>query len=153
MAGVKARSDKDYYEKHLGQEISDSTWYRVLRNIKSIHPKGEYDKNDLELYAKLRKEYKNLCLNSEDFAILWQKITDFKHGETVEYRGDSFKKYLLRSIPYRLPLATFYSWFQKCNLSFKKDRVYKTKQLMPIICMAQVWFLKKVRDDNSVTEI
>lgn len=139
---VRASKDKTLYQEKLGREISDATWLRVLNSIKSMTPEGVYDEKDLELYATLRKENPRLPVDLKEFSEVWKRIQDFKCGQT-EYKGENFKKYLLRSLPYNLPLPTFYRWFQRAKMPFKASKMYKTEELLPIVGMAQCWFLKK----------
>ena len=138
------RELKDFYESKLGKPISDSSWYRVCDCLRGTC--GEVTKENLEVYAKMRKACARLPIELSEFIQIWQSVQTLRNSNEEAITGSQFRKMLTQNIPSRIPDITFYRWFIRAGLNFRKRNEYTPEQLIPVTVSAWCWYLRKSKE-------
>ncbi|MEA5507479.1 hypothetical protein VB735_31180 [Halotia wernerae UHCC 0503] len=144
----KYRHLKQIYERKMGKEISDITWYRVVAFLKqrfSFNVESANAQKIVETFAGLKQRYSALTPASKGFNERWQV---FKHFYELDasYNGKSFLVALADYLKINLddvPRSTRYYWFEKAGLSFKAENTYQCKDLALVAFVAAKWAINK----------
>jgi hypothetical protein len=140
---LQSRTLKKIYERALGREISDRTWYQILKNFRLA--KIPLSETSLKMLAEFRKIFPRLPVHSPDFLIVWnasQKVTSFQVSEMC---CKDFKDWLLETMPIKPPKSTTYKWFQQAQTPYKANLLYPTKKLIIVSAFAYTWLEKEKR--------
>lgn len=140
----ESRTLKDFYESKLGKPISDSSWYRVCDCLRGAC--GEITRENLEMYATLRRACARLPIQLSEFIQIWQEVQTLKNSNEEAIIGSQFRKTLTKNIPSRIPDITFYRWFIRAGLNFRKRNEYTPSQLIPVTVSAWCWYLRKSKE-------
>ena len=135
---------KDFYESKLGKQISDSSWYRVCDCLRGAC--GEITRENLEMYATLRRACARLPIQLSEFIQIWEEVQTLKKSDSEVIVGSQFRKMLTKNIPSRIPDITFYRWFIRAGLNFRKRNEYTPSQLIPVTVSAWCWYLRKSKE-------
>ncbi|MBW4456490.1 hypothetical protein [uncultured Nostoc sp.] len=145
---AKYRHLKQIYQREMGKEISDITWYRVVAFLKqrfSLDVESASAQKIVETFAGIRRRYGALTPASKGFNERWQV---FKHFYELDasYNGKSFLVALADYLKINLddvPRSTRYYWFEKAGLSFSAENIYHCKDLALVAFIAAKWAINK----------
>ncbi|MBD2303233.1 hypothetical protein H6G80_29965 [Nostoc sp. FACHB-87] len=145
---VKYRQLKQIYERNIGKQISDITWYRVVAFLKqrfSLKVESANAQEIVETFAGLRRRYGALTPASKGFNERWQV---FKHFYELDasYNGESFLVVLADYLKINLddvPRSTRYYWFSQAGLSFNALNTYHSKDLALVAFVAAKWAINR----------
>lgn len=145
---VKYRQLKQIYERNIGKQISDITWYRVVAFLKqrfSLNVESANAQEIVETFAGLRRRYGALTPSSKGFNERWQV---FKHFYELDasYNGKSFLVALADYLKINLddvPRSTRYYWFSQAGLSFNALNTYHSKDLALVAFVAAKWAINR----------
>ncbi|MBD2359414.1 hypothetical protein H6G41_33375 [Tolypothrix sp. FACHB-123] len=145
---AKYRQMKQIYERKMGKQVSDITWYRVVAFLKqrfSLNVESRNAQEIVEMFAGLRRRYGALTPASKGFNERWQV---FKHFYELDasYNGKSFLVALADYLKINLddvPRSTRYYWFSQAGLSFNAFHTYHSKDLALVGFVAAKWAINK----------
>lgn len=143
------RTLKNYYEKELGKEVSDSSWYRVMASIRACG--DEVNKDSVLYYAQLKKVNTHLPIELTSY----REIIDMskKVLNQADFSGRDFENFLRSYIPYAIPKPSLYRFFHKAGVHYSKQRTYQASVLVPVLVNACVWALKQKRKVQQASVI
>lgn len=141
---LSSRPLKDFYESKLGKKISDSSWYRIQDCLRGTC--GEVTLENLETYATMRKACQRLPIELSEFTQVWQEVETIRNSKEELIVGSKFRKILSQKIPSSIPDITFYRWFYRAGLNFRKREEYTPSSLVPVVVSAFCWYLRKTKE-------
>ncbi|MEM9925798.1 MAG: hypothetical protein AAF915_18955, partial [Cyanobacteria bacterium P01_D01_bin.50] len=100
----------------------------------------------LEMYATLRRACARLPIQLSEFIQIWQEVQTLRNSKEETIIGSQFRKTLTKNIPSRIPDITFYRWFIRAGLNFRKRNEYTPEQLIPVTVSAWCWYLRKSKE-------
>ncbi|MBD2207460.1 hypothetical protein H6G33_34275 [Calothrix sp. FACHB-1219] len=145
---AKYRQLKQIYERKMGKQVSDITWYRVVAFLKqrfSLNVESANAQEIVEMFAGLRQRYGALTPASKGFNERWQV---FKHFYELDasYNGKGFLVALADYLKINLddvPRSTRYYWFSQAGLSFNAFHTYHSKDLALVGFVAAKWAINR----------
>jgi hypothetical protein len=148
---------KAQYVAVLGREISDSTWYSIVRNlcqVRRINKPSEIRVVDIKLLATLRKDNPRMPINADDFTNIMVRIDDFSKIFKAELMTcEDFKRWIVSEIPYpytkQVPASTIYRWFQLAGTPYKRGKTYPKIELLKVFVYAIAWLERRKRADSK----
>lgn len=145
---AKYRQLKQIYERNMGKQISDITWYRVVAFLKqrfSLNVESANAQEIVETFAGLRRRYGALTPSSKGFNERWQVFKHF-YELNASYNGKSFLVALADYLKINLedvPRSTRYYWFSQAGLSFNALNTYHSKDLALVAFVAAKWAINR----------
>lgn len=147
-------------EDKLGRYMSDSTWYRLRKNL---HQAGIPDDNFLaafELIAAMNKgktsRKARISFISSNFIDIWKKVQSLSSSQqNLKCSCSAFRKMLEEEMEYKprdryckgkyIGINTmWYRWFSDAGCPYSSDETYTLKELMGVAANAFSWNQKQV---------
>ncbi|MFN6568229.1 hypothetical protein [Dendronalium sp. ChiSLP03b] len=139
---------KQAYERELGKEIADITWYRVVATLKqhfNFNVLSSDASKIVETFASFKRRYGSFTGRGEGFSERWQAFRHFYEIDTL-FHGGEFLKLLAEHLKINLddvPRSTPYYWFERAELSFSTENIYHSKDLALVAFVAAKWAINK----------
>ncbi len=139
---------KQVYERELGKEIADITWYRTVSILKqhfSFNVLGSDANKIVETFAGFKRRYGSFTGRGEGFSERWEAFKHFYEMD-AQYHGEEFMKLLADYLKINLdhvPRSTPYYWFERAELSFSAENIYHCKDLALVAFVAAKWAINK----------
>lgn len=145
---AKYRKLKQVYERELGKEIADITWYRTVSILKqhfSFNVLGSDAQKIVETFAGFKRRYGSFTGRGEGFSERWEAFKHFYEMD-AQYHREEFMKLLADYLKINLdhvPRSTPYYWFERAELSFSAENIYHSKDLALVAFVAAKWAINK----------
>ncbi|WP_138505730.1 hypothetical protein [Nostoc sp. PA-18-2419] len=139
---------KQVYERELGKEIADVTWYRVVATLKqhfNFNVLSSDASKIVETFAGFKRCYGSFTGRGEGFSERWEAFKHFYYMDKL-YHGEEFMNLLADYLKINLddvPRSTPYYWFERAELSFSALDIYHCKDLALVAFVAAKWAINK----------
>ncbi|GAX45527.1 hypothetical protein NIES4075_65480 [Tolypothrix sp. NIES-4075] len=145
---TKYRKLKQVYERIIGKDISDITWYRTVSILKQ-HFKLEVESPNalliVEAFADLKRKYA-FSFKAADFEERWSLFKDFYEAKDTEYTCKQFLDLLANRLKIDLkevPRSTRYYWFERAGVQYQADEYRPSKNLALVAFVAAKWAINR----------
>lgn len=147
-------------EDKLNRYMSDSTWYRLRKNL---HQAGIPDDNfqaAFELIAAMNKgkqsRQSRISLVTSNFVDIWNRVQSLsKYEQNLKCSCSEFRKMLETEMEYKpkdryckgkyIGINTiWYRWFANAGCPYESDTSYTLKELMGVAALAFTWNQKQI---------
>jgi hypothetical protein len=145
---AKYRRLKKVYEKEVGKEVSDSTWSRVVSSLKQqfdFHVESPNSEKLVKVIGDFKRRYRTFSGRSEGFNERWEAFKYF-YDMNKDFSGRGFLNALANYLQINLkdvPRSTKYYWFNKADINYKSDQMYKSSDLALVAFIACKWAINK----------
>ena len=146
---TKYRRLKKAYERIMGKEVSDITWYRTASTLKrhfnfNVEALGAL--LIVEAFADLKKRYAAFSFKTSDFEERWSLFKDFYEAKDTEYTCKQFLDLLADRLQIDLkevPRSTRYYWFERVGVQYQADEHRHSKDLALVAFVAAKWAINR----------
>jgi hypothetical protein len=147
---MNTRQHKKLYERYLGKEICDQTWYRIRAGLKRFEiTESQYDKA-LPILAKLKKNHESLPILQDSFMDIWQVIVKSEEQfSTPNLTCSKFRNWLESGMRLKPHKSQVYKWFSYAGCPFRKEKSYPLNDLICIAAFAYTWQSRKTKKIES----
>lgn len=146
---AKYRQLKQAYERIIGRDISDITWYRTVSILKQ-HFKLNVESSSalliVEAFADLKRKYAAFSFRTSDFEERWSLFKDFYEAKEAKYTCKQFLDLLAQRLGIDLedvPRSTRYYWFDRAGVQYQADEYRPSKDLALVAFVAAKWAINK----------
>ena len=133
------RKLKAIYSRSLGKDISDTSWYRVVSEMRISLKFDLFDPNApliLRKIALLKRTHRNFRISGNTFQECWQLFQEYYYSKKcftcAEFLLDLGQKLDLTQVS----RTTKYNWFQDAGVPYKSNKTYPTKDLAIVAFLA-----------------
>lgn len=130
------------FEQRYGRRISDATWYRLKKVFDS--KTFPLTQQNIIWIADLKKQLPHCDLRIACFVENIKKVQDYLTKSQDSVSGEKFLTFL-KEKDIEIHPNTLTKWFKPLH-GFRRNRIYSTQELKPVILSA---FTYKLRKDNT----
>ncbi|MBP5977221.1 hypothetical protein HW132_31990 [Brasilonema sp. CT11] len=143
---MNTRQHKKLYERFLGREVSDQTWYRIRASLKRFEiAESQYDKA-LPILAKLKKNHASLPILQSSFLEVWEIIVKAENQlNKPSLTCSEFKDWLIKGMKLQPHKSQVYKWFGYAGCPFRKEQSYPLTDLVCVAAFAYTWQSRKTK--------
>ena len=150
MKSLEWRGARELFEKQYGQRISDATWYRLKKVFDSAtFPLTE---QNIIWLAKLKKQFPQINFRFSSVVNAVKESQKFLHNRSNISGMELLNLFDNHGIT--IHANTLTKWFRPIH-GFRRNRIYTSQELAPIILAAYAYKLRKenVKEFQSLSTI